>query len=57
MASDDTEGCQLLSMLTLDRETSRIPVVTHVIHTEGPCSNRENPRSDALMPVTAAELN
>ncbi len=30
LASDDYEACQLLSMLRLDRETSRIPVVTHV---------------------------
>ena len=55
MASDDSAGCQLLSMLTLDRETSRIPVVTHV--TEDALSNWDNPGSDAVMPVTASALN
>src|SRR5262245_53868193 len=27
---NDIVGCQLLSMLALDRDTSRIPLVTHV---------------------------
>jgi CheY-like chemotaxis protein len=27
---EDVDGCQLLSMLTLDRQTSRIPVLTYV---------------------------
>jgi hypothetical protein len=31
VASDDSEGCQLLSMLALDRETARIPVVTYML--------------------------
>ena len=30
MSSNDAEGCQVLSMLTLDRETARIPVVAYV---------------------------
>jgi CheY-like chemotaxis protein len=30
LSSDDAEGCQVLSMLTLDRATSRIPVVTYM---------------------------
>jgi PleD family two-component response regulator len=61
MGSDDSEGCQLLSMLTLDRETSRIPVVTHMIPTEDsqPSWGRtwENTKGDAIMPVSAAALN
>jgi PleD family two-component response regulator len=61
MGSDDSEGCQLLSMLTLDRETSRIPVVTHVIPAEDsvPRWDRswDNTNGDAMMPVTAAALN
>ena len=28
LGGDDVDGCQLLSMLTLDRETARIPVLT-----------------------------
>ena len=28
LAEDDTDGCRLLSMLALDRETARIPVLT-----------------------------
>src|SRR5262245_5402133 len=31
LGSDDREGCQLLTMLTVDRETSRIPVLTYVV--------------------------
>jgi CheY-like chemotaxis protein len=30
LSSDDLAGCQVLSMLALDRETSRIPVLTYV---------------------------
>ena len=30
LSGDDTEGCQVLSMLTLDSETSRIPVLTYM---------------------------
>jgi len=30
MSSSDAEGCQVLSMLTLDRETARIPVLAYV---------------------------
>jgi ActR/RegA family two-component response regulator len=28
---EDTLGCQVLSMLSIDRETSRIPVLTHLV--------------------------
>jgi CheY-like chemotaxis protein len=30
LSSDDAEGCLVLSMLTLDSDTSRIPVVTYM---------------------------
>jgi CheY-like chemotaxis protein len=30
LSSDDLDGCQVLSMLTLDSETSRIPVLTYM---------------------------
>lgn len=57
MASDDSEGCLLLSMLTLDRETSRIPVVTHVIATEDAFSDWPNLADDEVRPVTTNALN
>jgi ActR/RegA family two-component response regulator len=28
---EETLGCQVLSMLSMDRETSRIPVLTHLV--------------------------
>lgn len=31
MAPDDVEACRVLSMLKLDRETSDIPVATHLV--------------------------
>jgi hypothetical protein len=30
LSGNDTVGCQLLTMLALDRDTSRIPLVTHL---------------------------
>lgn len=30
LSDDDVEGCRVLSMLALDGETARIPVLTHV---------------------------
>lgn len=30
LSSDDTDGCQVLTMLRLDNETSRIPVLTYM---------------------------
>ena len=30
ISGEDEDGCQLLSMLTLDHDTSRIPLVTHI---------------------------
>jgi len=30
MSTHDLDGCQVLSMLALDRETSAIPVLAHV---------------------------
>ena len=59
MASDDSAGCQLLSMLTLDRETSRIPVVTHVIPSDDDGTNwpDQAEEEDDVMPMTAMALN
>ena len=33
VTDDDADGCRVLSMLALDRETSRIPVLTHLLPT------------------------
>jgi CheY-like chemotaxis protein len=30
LGGDDVDGCRLLSMLTLDRDTARIPVLTYI---------------------------
>ena len=30
LSCNDVEGCRLLSMLALDRDTSRVPVVTYI---------------------------
>lgn len=57
MASDDTQGCLLLSMLTLDRETSRIPVVTHVIAAEDELPDWSNLTDDDVRPVVTTALN
>jgi hypothetical protein len=57
MTSTDTAGCLLLSMLTLDRETSRIPVVTHVIPTEEEGADWPDLAGDDVMPATAMTLN
>ena len=57
MTSDDSAGCQLLSMLTLDRETSRIPVVTHVIPTEDDGADWPDAAGDDMMPVGTTALN
>ena len=57
MASDDVEGCQLLSMLTLDRETARIPVVTHVIAKEDAYSDWPNLVDDEVRPVVTSAMN
>jgi CheY-like chemotaxis protein len=35
MSGDDIDGCRVLSMLALDRETSAIPVLTHVTSSAG----------------------
>jgi PleD family two-component response regulator len=57
MAGDDTQGCLLLSMLTLDRETSRIPGVAHVIETEDEFPDWSNLTDDDVRPVVTTVLN
>ena len=57
MASDDTAGCLLLSMLTLDRETSRIPVVTHMIPTADDHADWPDLAGGDVTPLTAMALN
>ena len=36
LASDDMDGCQVLSMLALDSETARIPVLTFMVPDHDP---------------------
>jgi hypothetical protein len=57
MSADDVDGCQVLSMLALDHETSAIPILTHVtsladVFTE-PCDHN----GDDAGPMAAAILN
>ena len=35
LSGHDVEGCQLLSMLALDRDTSHVPVVTYITGADG----------------------
>jgi hypothetical protein len=44
LSSDDPDGCLVLSMLALDRQTSQIPVVTYV---SGPGGRRTAGSTDA----------
>ena len=57
MTSDDSAGCLLLSMLTLDHETSRIPVVTHMIPTADDHADWPDLAGGAVSPLTAMALN
>jgi PleD family two-component response regulator len=57
LAGDDTEGCQLLSMLALDRETSRIPVVARMVPGESSPADWPIRVSEDVRPVSASELN
>jgi hypothetical protein len=43
LTGEDERGCQLLSMLTVDSDTARIPVLTHVT---APSFAADNPWSD-----------
>jgi hypothetical protein len=57
MASNDSDGCQLLTMLTLDRETSHIPVVTHLIPTEDALADWSDLANNSVRPAAASALN
>jgi hypothetical protein len=53
MSNDDVAGCQVLSMLSLDRETAHIPVLTHVTSPEQGLDDAD----DSLGPIAALVLN
>jgi hypothetical protein len=57
MGSDDNEVCQFLSMLTLDRETSHIPVVTYAIPDAEDVADIPNLPHQSVRPMSAAALN
>ena len=57
LSSDDLDGCQVLSMLALDNDTSRIPVLTFV--TPDPESTRvaADPMADRFISHEPTSLN
>jgi hypothetical protein len=57
MGSNDSEVCQFLSMLALDRETSRIPVVTYAIPDSEEALDIPNLPHQSVRPMSAAALN
>lgn len=57
MGSNDSEVCQFLSMLALDRETSRIPVVTYAIPDSEEILDIPNLPHQSVRPMSAAALN
>jgi hypothetical protein len=57
VGSNDNEVCQLLSMLALDRETTRIPVVTFAIPEAEDVAEIPNLPYYSVRPMSAAALN
>ena len=58
LTNEDYEGCQVLSMLTVDRETSGIPILTHVLASDDDALVDWAVAANAdVEPVTALSLN
>jgi len=56
LSTDDPDGCQVLSMLALDIETSRIPVVTFVTPDSATTSD-DDPLADTFIHQGPTSLN
>ena len=54
LSSHDVEGCRLLSMLALDREISRVPVVTYLTPE---ATNEDASDVDVCAPVDTGSVN
>ena len=58
LAGDDMEGCRLLAMLALDRETARIPVLTYLTAApECPCADSIDCANQAASYFSCVALN
>jgi hypothetical protein len=54
LTKDDVDGCQVLSMLALDRETARIPVLAHM--TVGAVGTADTRNSEEQIAPTEARF-
>jgi CheY-like chemotaxis protein len=57
VSADDVDGCQVLSMLKLDAETSRIPVVTYATPWSDASDDDPDGENDAINPTFVMSMN
>jgi len=57
MSSTDADGCRALSMLTLDRETACIPVLTYVTPVDDAAEDASDPMTGGVRMTPAFLLN
>jgi CheY-like chemotaxis protein len=57
LSSDDPDGCQVLSMLALDNDTSQIPVLTFVTPDSATTSDAADAMADAFICRGLTSLN
>jgi CheY-like chemotaxis protein len=56
LSADDQDGCQVLSMLKLDAETSRIPILTYATAWSGHLEDHDG-EEDEMDPMFALSMN
>ena len=57
LSGDDVDGCRVLSMLALDRETSTIPVLTHLTSLADGFTEPSDSNGDDIGSMAAVVLN
>lgn len=57
LSTDDADGCQVLSMLALDNDTARIPVLTFVTPESAALSAATDPMADTFVCDGPTSLN
>ncbi|PWT81383.1 MAG: hypothetical protein C5B57_10565 [Blastocatellia bacterium] len=57
LSADDADGCQVLSMLKLDTETSRIPIVTYTTPDSQASESDGDGEDDEFNPAFALSMN
>lgn len=57
LSADDADGCQVLSMLKLDAETSRIPVVTYATPSSEVLDDTREGEDHAVDPSFVMSMN